>query len=546
MRNNLNDEIYKKINESGVLDGSVKKEDIIKEVCKLIFKHSYDMISILDEDSKPIFVNKAHKRILGYDEDFLLNKTAFDFFHPEDLESIKDEWSKLIERKEDRKELVLRFKAEDGSYIWLETHLKTLTNEGGDVVSILCISRDITDKVKVEEKLKRNKEKVERLHDVAHDLDTCRTEDEVFDVCMKAAKKILNFDYISTFKKAKEGFEAKAISYEIEPKLKGNIYDKDNYTWQTYITGKSFLVKDIEEDERAEAGLTEYKSGLSIPIGEYGVFQALSEEKNRYDKDDLELSELLVSHINQALERIRYRKKLKESEERYRYIFENTGTATIILEEDTTIALINEKCEKLIGYSKEEIEGKMSFKDFLVKEEVEKLRRYHHVRRHDQESIPSYYETKIVTKFGDPRNVLVSVGLMPNSNRSIVSILDITKSRRNFKALSESEEAFRIAFDRSFIPMIRVDRELNILDVNREACDLLNRSEEKLLNINFKKILYGNDKDVIRKFDKVIKGGSATFELDFNIGADPVEVEVRADPITDVDGQTKFILIQLR
>lgn len=49
--------------------------------------------------------------------------------------------------------------------------------------------------------------------------------------------------------------------------------------------------------------------------------------------------------------------KVKESEERYRAIFEATGTATVIMEEDTTIALANTEFEKLSGYSKQEIEG---------------------------------------------------------------------------------------------------------------------------------------------------------------------------------------------
>jgi len=43
---------------------------------------------------------------------------------------------------------------------------------------------------------------------------------------------------------------------------------------------------------------------------------------------------------------------LKQSECLYRAIFENTGTATIVLEEDTTISLANTEFEKLSGYHK--------------------------------------------------------------------------------------------------------------------------------------------------------------------------------------------------
>jgi len=45
--------------------------------------------------------------------------------------------------------------------------------------------------------------------------------------------------------------------------------------------------------------------------------------------------------------------KLRESETLYRTIFETTGTATIIIEEDTTVALVNSEFERLYGAPKE-------------------------------------------------------------------------------------------------------------------------------------------------------------------------------------------------
>lgn len=65
--------------------------------------------------------------------------------------------------------------------------------------------------------------------------------------------------------------------------------------------------------------------------------------------DDLELK--------YAIELAIY-KNFKKLKNYYKAIFEHTGTATIIIEEDTTISLANSEFEKLSGYSKEEIEGK--------------------------------------------------------------------------------------------------------------------------------------------------------------------------------------------
>ena len=57
---------------------------------------------------------------------------------------------------------------------------------------------------------------------------------------------------------------------------------------------------------------------------------------------------------------------LRQSEEKYRTLFETTGTATIIIEDDTTISLANKEFENLSGYTKEEIEGKKSWTDFVA------------------------------------------------------------------------------------------------------------------------------------------------------------------------------------
>ena len=52
---------------------------------------------------------------------------------------------------------------------------------------------------------------------------------------------------------------------------------------------------------------------------------------------------------------------LRESENEYRTIFETTGTATIIIEEDMTISRVNTEFVRLSGFSKKQIEGKKRF-----------------------------------------------------------------------------------------------------------------------------------------------------------------------------------------
>ncbi len=56
--------------------------------------------------------------------------------------------------------------------------------------------------------------------------------------------------------------------------------------------------------------------------------------------------------LRDVTERIEYEKKLIESEKRYKTIFENSGTATIIVDIDGIIVMANREVEKLFGYKK--------------------------------------------------------------------------------------------------------------------------------------------------------------------------------------------------
>lgn len=135
---------------------------------------------------------------------------------------------------------------------------------------------------------------------------------------------------------------------------------------------------------------------------------------------------------------------LKESEERYRTIFENTGTATIIIEEDTTISLANTEFEKLTGYSKEEVEGKKSWAEFVTEDGLERSKKYHSMRRADPNSAPKNYELKIMDRQGNVKTVYSTVGVIPGTTKSVASVVDITERKRMLEALGESERRYRL------------------------------------------------------------------------------------------------------
>lgn len=130
---------------------------------------------------------------------------------------------------------------------------------------------------------------------------------------------------------------------------------------------------------------------------------------------------------------------IKESEHLYRTVFENTGTSTIIIDEDTTIIRANSEWEILSGYTREEMEGKMSWTQFVVPEDLVRMRGYHNKRRIDPDNAPRKYEFRFIRRNGEIRNIINCVAMIPESKRSIASMMDITDLKQVEKLLKENE-----------------------------------------------------------------------------------------------------------
>jgi PAS domain S-box-containing protein len=143
---------------------------------------------------------------------------------------------------------------------------------------------------------------------------------------------------------------------------------------------------------------------------------------------------------------------LRESEEKYKTLFENTGTSIIIVEEDTTISLANKRFLKSTGYTKEEIEGVKKWTEIVYKDDLGWMSEQHRLRRENpQYPIPSSFEFRYNTKSGELRYVLINIDLIPGTKKSLASLVDITERKQTEKALVRSEELFRLFFSQSYM-----------------------------------------------------------------------------------------------
>ena len=166
------------------------------------------------------------------------------------------------------------------------------------------------------------------------------------------------------------------------------------------------------------------------------------------------LTQLLINNVNRARQslhqanenlEIKVRERtaeLRESENKYRTIFENTGTATVIIQDDMKISLANSEFVKISGFRKEEIEGCKSLIDFIDPKNRRKLTGNDKVLGVDvaRDFKGKNLECKFVDKHQRQRDILMSLANISGSEKSVASVADIT----------ELKEAERQIFHQAF------------------------------------------------------------------------------------------------
>ena len=128
---------------------------------------------------------------------------------------------------------------------------------------------------------------------------------------------------------------------------------------------------------------------------------------------------------------------IRESESRYRTVFESTGTAMLTIEENTTIGFANKEFFKLTGYSQEDINKGRSWTEFIYKDDLEKMIQQHRLRREKPEEAAKQYEFRLITKSGEIRNILLTIDMLPGTKKSVASLIDITDQKATEAVLEQ-------------------------------------------------------------------------------------------------------------
>ncbi|MFO8009776.1 MAG: PAS domain S-box protein, partial [Dehalococcoidia bacterium] len=389
-------------------------EGILREYSSAV-EASLELIASVDRNYRYRLINQASLEYGGMSRDEVIGHTVAEVMGEKVFQNvIKPNLDRGLKGETVEYQMSYRYPGMGESY--LDVSYFPLRTEGGEINRVVSVARDITEQKQVEGALKESEEKLREIFDNANDviiyldrtgtvIDINRRAEEIFG---HKPEEVIGKNFTET-EFASHG-DMSRLAHEVS------------------MAVESGNLKDLFELEAM------HKDG-------HKVWLEASPSLIRRDGD---IQGLLVI-IREITERKQAEAKVLESERRYRSMFENKGTATGIFGDDGVIEMCNTRFEELSGYSREEIENRMKWSDFVAEDDLDRMREYHAQRSSGTGSPPQEYECAIIDKYGNRKHVTVNIGMMPETEYRIVSLTDITERKRAEDELSESRQRFRTA-----------------------------------------------------------------------------------------------------
>ena len=364
-----------------------------------IGQFSYDPIKNIVDGSDVLF------RLFDVERDQNLFEAFATAVHPEDEHLIFP----LIERaiKEGIPyDIIHRIKQKDGTILFVNAKGEMIDSHMGQ--RLFGTVQDITKSLMAEEDLLKTKNSLQKAQDIA------KTGSWELDAL---TKKLVWSNQL---------FQILEISTDQEPTF-DLYYSRVHPDDLSYVKQIGAKVYDNNEAHHAS-----YR--ILTPSGT--IKYITTEGQQVVNRDGTVLK--LYGIVQDVTERKMAEQALRESEEQFRSIFENKGTATGLFGDDSIIQDCNSKFIELSGYSKTEIIDKMKWSDFVVEEDLERMQEFHAQRVKSGTPPPSQYECSIINNSGEIKRVIANIALS-GTNR-IVSLTDITDRKKAEEALYEAKE----------------------------------------------------------------------------------------------------------
>lgn len=348
-----------------------------------LFETAKDGILILDvETGKIVDANPFLIEMLGYSHEQFLGKTIWEIGFFKDVAANRENFLEL-QRKEYIRYEDLPLKTMDGHQINVE--FVSNVYMAGHKKVIQCNIRDITERKQAEEEIKQNENRLKSLVEILqHESDTIQG---FLDYALDHAIKLTGskIGYIYHYSEEKKEFTLNSWSQEVMKECtileQQTVYelDKTGLWGEAVRQRKPIMVNDFQAQNPLKkgypAGHAHLSKYLTVPIRRenkiVGVVAVANKVTDYTETDVLQLT-LLMNAVWKVAEQKQAEEALKESENRFRAIFEQAAVGVALLNTKTgQFIRINKKYCDFVGYTSQEMLQK-SLIDITYSEDLQK------------------------------------------------------------------------------------------------------------------------------------------------------------------------------
>ena len=163
-----------------------------EEHFRSLIENGLDLITLLNADGTIRYESPSIENILGYKREELLGKNVFEYVHPDDVGPIVETFSRGIQTPGALEYVKYRFRHKDGSWRDFESIGNNLI-EDPHIRGVVVNSRDITDRIRLEEQVKASEEYHRALIEHSMDLVIVLNEDASIRYVSPSVEQILQY-----------------------------------------------------------------------------------------------------------------------------------------------------------------------------------------------------------------------------------------------------------------------------------------------------------------------------------------------------------------
>ena len=427
-----------------------------EERLRNLFENANDLIYVFDLKGNVLSANKSIVELFGYSIEELKKMNFTQFVSPEYVEFAKQ----LMQEKLNgvsRTIYEIVCIAKDGRQVTLEVNSSPMY-KNGQIFAIQGIARDITERKLVEKKIQDSEAELRALFAAMNDLILVFDSDGRYlkipptnpSLLYKPAEELIGKTVHEIFPKEKADFFVSKIREAIEK--------------QTSIN--------VEYSLEVEGQTLWFSSMISPTVGNCVVMVArnITNRKN---------SEVF----------------LRESEEKYRELFENANDLIYTVDLKGNFTSLNLTCEKISGYTRQEaIDGNINFSQIVAPEYLENALKSMAEKIAGKKT--NTYELEIIAKDGHRVSLEVSSRLILKDGKPIgIQGIgrDITDRKKVEKALKASESQYRFLSE-GIMHQVWTAKPDGLLDyVNGRTLEYFGKSNEDLLEESWMNVVHPED-----------------------------------------------------